>query len=49
MEPKKCESLVSDIEQFKLEQKDEDIFSKIKELIYGYEFDEALEILEEEY
>jgi len=43
--PKKCESILEKIEKYQLEEKDKDIFDKIKKLITKYKFKEAIELL----
>jgi len=43
--PKNCETVLKEIELYKIDEKDKELFLKIKTLITKYNFSEALEIL----
>ena len=45
MEPKKCDTIIEEIEKYKLSVDDKKIIDEIKVLIDDYEYDEALELL----
>jgi len=46
MEPQKCHAIIEEIEHYALSQEDTIRFDSVKELVDEYEFDEALELLE---
>jgi len=45
MQPKMCEPIINEIEEYKLSSVDFEIFKKVKEMISDFEFDEAYDIL----
>ena len=45
--PNLCEPVIEELEQYLLEEKDEELFKKIKELVDNYKFNEAMELLNE--
>jgi hypothetical protein len=45
MEPKRCNQIVDEISNYDLSNEDEKLFEEIKVFINNYEFDEALELL----
>ena len=45
MEPKRCNQIVDEISNYDLSNEDEKLFKEIKVFINNYEFDEALELL----
>lgn len=45
--PNLCEPIIKEFEKYSLEQKDEELFQKIKKLVDKYKFNEAMELLNE--
>ena len=45
--PNLCEPIIQEFEKYRLEQKDEELFQKIKMLVDKYKFNEAMELLNE--
>jgi PAS domain S-box-containing protein len=46
MEPKRCNEIIEQIDKYKLQSDDIDMFTQVKKLVDEYDFDEALEIME---